>query len=303
MSRAVAIVNNPVLLEPQSHRVIPYLALQIPILIVVALLLAGTLVTYIIWHLPWLKKPLRARIAVLVAALILLSLIGTFVRPKALKIVPREDPFANKQPVSTQPEQNSPTSTESSEGIQTPNELSKPEVTPNVQPRTETVRRTVKELPDIAARVVRPKGFGIVFQNVSQFAGTVVRDPQFSLFIWDLDVDGSDPILKLTKTFTGDLVRKDELFFAADFAQLPQPARPGDRLIGGLIVGCFECVRSRGYEINMVYGQGGTFIEYPEFAYPNLDRMRASLSAIRKRPENFFITDFPESSVQVITDP
>src|SRR5207247_4951662 len=94
---------------------------------------------------------------------------------------------------------------ESQKVIQTARELPKPEATPNVPEKIEKSRTALKERPDVAARIMRPTAFAIVLENVSQLPGTIVRDPQLSLFIWDLDVDGSEPLVRLTKRFTGDL--------------------------------------------------------------------------------------------------
>ena len=246
-----------------------------------------------------IEKSLGRRVIALVATFILLFLVGVFIWPKPPRTIPQDKDQARL----TQPNTNLTNFIESQKVIQTARELPKPEATPNVPEKIEKSRTALKERPDVAARIMRPTGFAIVLENVSQLPGTIVRDPQLSLFIWDLDVDGSEPLVRLTKRFTGDLIRREEWFWAVDFTQLPQPAMPGDRLFGGLTVACLECLRSKGYAINMVYGQGGSFIEYPEGAYPNFDKIREHLPEIRKRPESFFIMDFPESSVQLVTDP
>ncbi len=257
-----------------------YLLPKTPVIVVVLLVFLAALLFHPIWNFSWIKKSLARR-------------------------------SQNKEPPLTQADTNLTTTSiesqkpmiESQESIQGASEVPKTKAIPNVPQKPEQSRTPLKEMPEIAARIMRPKGFAIVLENVSQSPGTIVRDAQLSLFIWDLDIDGSEPLLRLTKRFTGDSIRKEEWFWAVDLTQLPQPAIPGDRLFGGLTVGCLECVRSRGYVINMVYGQGGSFIEYPKGEYPDFDKIRQYLPEIRERPESFFIMNFPESAVQVITDP
>ena len=283
-----------------------YLLPKTPIIVVVLLVFLAALLFHPIWNFSWIKKSLARRVIALLAMVILLFVIGVFIWPEPLRTISR-----NKEPPLTQADTNLTTTSiesqkpmiESQESIQGASEVPKTKAIPNVPQKPEQSRTSLKEMPEIAARIMRPKGFAIVLENVSQSPGTIVRDAQLSLFIWDLDIDGSEPLLRLTKRFTGDSIRKEEWFWAVDLTQLPQPAIPGDRLFGGLTVGCLECVRSRGYVINMVYGQGGSFIEYPKGEYPDFDKIRQYLPEIRERPESFFIMNFPESSVQVITDP
>jgi hypothetical protein len=260
-----------------------------------------------VWNFSRIRKALGRRVIALLAMVILLFVIGVFIWPQASRTTSQD----KGQSTLTQADRNLTTTSiesqkpiiESQEAIQAEKEAPKPKPTPDVPQRPEQSRTPLKEMPEIAARIMRPKAFAIALENVSQSPGTIVRDAQLSLFLWDLDIDGSEPLLRLTKRFIGDSIRKEERFWAADFTQLPQPALPGDRLFGGLTVGCLECVRSRGYVINMVYGQGGSFIEYPEGQYPSFDKIRQHLPEIRERPESFFIMDFSESAVQVITDP
>src|ERR1700690_64250 len=55
--------------------------------------------------------------------------------------------------------------------------------------------------PDVAVQLVYKKSFAIVLRNIST-DNVVVRDPQYTIIMWDLDLPGRIDVLPMSKTYS-----------------------------------------------------------------------------------------------------
>ncbi|MFI4919989.1 MAG: hypothetical protein ACHP65_10595 [Legionellales bacterium] len=160
--------------------------------------------------------------------------------------------------------------------------------------------------PDVAVQLVYKKSFAIVLRNISA-DNVVVRDPQYTIVMWDLDLPGRIDVLPMSKTysFNGTSMRKEEYLVPQQFTTLPQVAaliKPKDRLFGWITVTCPDCIRNRAYWIYAVQGEDGWYSEIPkEWGYPPINTIIKTMSDIRKNPEIVF-KDVLESSRHPIED-
>jgi hypothetical protein len=172
-------------------------------------------------------------------------------------------------------------------------ELRQPHLLPPVPCELKTLQP--KARPDIAMALLYPEAFSVEILNKSN---ALLKSPKIWFAIWNLDqsdANGHAVVLPIP-TFTGDWIRAHEGMGPEGVFSLPQinsSVKKGDRILGFIGVTCPDCVRTRGYLVYAVQGQGGWYAELPSM--PDFTSFLKIVPQIRQNPEAF-LKDIPDSS-------
>jgi hypothetical protein len=120
------------------------------------------------------------------------------------------------------------------------------------------------EPPDAGIEIVNPRSPAVLIYNRAK---SLLRDPRYVLYIWDLDAALKEGVRSSLLTFTPNF--KDQWLRRANgFGPWPffetHPVPPvGHRLFGYVNATCPDCVTERTYWVYTVYGKDGWYGELP----------------------------------------
>ena len=160
-----------------------------------------------------------------------------------------------------------------------------------------------EEKPDVSLALVDISSVAVLVVNAGDM---VVRDPKYSLLLWNLDLpDRQDP-LPIPVTGLKDWVRPHENLGPQAAISLPtvQPlVQLGNRLLGYMSVSCPDCKRTKYYWVYVVAGQHGWYSELPDGKYPATNGLFRLIPGIRQRSDaESFFDDIPQASRIPIVD-
>jgi hypothetical protein len=155
--------------------------------------------------------------------------------------------------------------------------------------------------PDLLIRLVWKKEISVLM--VAKNA--LVRSPQYSMAIWDLENPGPQMLpAQYTNTFNDSWIKPGHGLGPMPYIRLPSIAavvKPGDRLFGFIVGTCPECERTRAYWIYVKNGEGGWFAELPKGQYPDVTKIFKDIEIIKKNPE-WYLSPVPKATRVPIED-
>ncbi len=158
-----------------------------------------------------------------------------------------------------------------------------------------TYQRLAEQLarPDLALTFSGPKMANVSVWNVSE---TVVRDPKYSVVLFNVDAK-DDPRNPLPiPTELGDYIRPGERWGPNQMISRPQVVariENGDELCGWAHATCPECPR-HSYWVFIRHGESGWFAEMGDNEFPDMTK----IAALLKDPQAFrkaFLNTVPEA--------
>ncbi len=170
-----------------------------------------------------------------------------------------------------------------------------PKVEVNVPPPVVNISPPVhpgpSQKPDISACLLQPKDFALALINTSA-SDIAVRDPEYNIAVWDLDIPDDKPhgVLVSTPNPQRWISRREYVIvYAMSFLpHIGSMLKSGDRVFGWVTVACPDCAKYKAYWVYGVYGQSGWYSQIHGDALPDFNLMRTQIPAIRKDPETYF---------------
>jgi hypothetical protein len=122
--------------------------------------------------------------------------------------------------------------------------------------------------PGLEARFVAATSPGLILFNASS---TVVRDPSYSLVMWNLDKGLPTSLPTVSVTESGRYLKPGQGMVepTLDRPEMKSLISEGNRIFGYASVDCPNCKRAKYYWLYIIYGKDSWYSEIPEAAEPN----------------------------------
>lgn len=158
----------------------------------------------------------------------------------------------------------------------TPRQEPRPATTPKTPPLRPKPKPGLELRPELEAQFVAATSPGLILFNKSS---VVVRDPSYSLVMWNLDKGLPTSLPTVSLTEGGRYLKPGQRMVepTLDRPEMKPLISEGNRIFGFAYVDCPNCKRARYYWLYIVYGQDSWYSEIPEGTEPNLISMSQRL--------------------------